>query len=43
MKRFVYAIKDLKVGFLTPTLEIADQVAIRNFAYSMNNVDYFAF
>lgn len=31
----LYAIKDEKVGFLTPILEENDNVAIRNFTYTL--------
>lgn len=37
MKKFVYAVRDNKVGFLTPTVEDADAIAIRAFAFSVNN------
>lgn len=37
MKKFVYCIKDEKVGFLTPILEDNDQVAIRNFTYALSD------
>ena len=31
----VYAMRDIKVGFTPPTLDISDDAAIRGFAYSM--------
>lgn len=37
MKKYVYAVRDNKVGFLTPTVEDADAIAIRAFAFSVNN------
>lgn len=33
----VYSIKDSKVGYLTPTFEVNDQVAMRNFAHAVKN------
>lgn len=30
----VYAIRDVKSGFLQPTVELNDQVALRNFAHA---------
>lgn len=32
MKFFVYAVRDVLTGFMTPTLEQNDAVALRNFA-----------
>lgn len=31
----VYAIRDVKTGFLTPTFEVNDQVAVRNFSHAV--------
>ena len=36
MKYGVYAIKDVKTGFLQPTVEMNDKVAIRNFAFAVH-------
>lgn len=33
----VYAIRDAKAGFLSPTFETADAIAIRNFAHAVIN------
>lgn len=33
----VYAIRDVKVGFLTPTVEQNERVAIRNFSHAVVN------
>lgn len=37
MKYSVYSIKDLKTGFLPPTVEMNDQSAIRNFEHACSN------
>lgn len=37
MKYEVYCMKDLKVGYLTPTFDVNEMVAIRNFSYAVNN------
>lgn len=36
MKFLVYAMKDTKSGFLTPTFELNDSIAIRNFRLAMS-------
>lgn len=35
----IFAIKDTKVGFMNPTVEANQNVAIRNFSYAMNVKD----
>lgn len=37
MKYGVYCILDLKSGWLSPTVDINDQVALRNFAYAVQH------
>lgn len=37
----VYAIRDLKSGFMSPTVEVNDQVAIRNFSYAVLHNEMF--
>lgn len=39
MKFGVYSIRDSKTGFLSPTFEVNDQVAMRNFAHAVSNSD----
>lgn len=39
MKFNVYAIRDIKTGFLSPTFEQNDAVASRNFAHAVMNSD----
>lgn len=39
MKYNVYSIRDAKTGFLTPTIDINDDSAIRNFQHACTNVD----
>lgn len=34
MKMRMYSIRDVKSGFLSPTLEMADEIAIRNFEHA---------
>lgn len=34
---YVYAIRDAKAGFLSPTFETADAIAIRNFSHAVIN------
>ncbi len=34
MKMKMYSIRDVKSGFLSPTLEMADEIAIRNFEHA---------
>lgn len=33
----VYAMRDVHTGFLTPTFELNDQVALRNFVHAVTN------
>lgn len=33
----IYAIRDVKAGFLSPTFESADAIAIRNFSHAVIN------
>lgn len=35
----VYAIRDVKTGFMTPTFDQNDQTAIRNFSHAVVNSD----
>lgn len=35
MKFNVYSIRDIKTGFLSPTFEINDAVAVRNFSHAV--------
>lgn len=35
----VYVVRDLKTGFMTPTFDINDQAAIRNFKYAVGKTD----
>lgn len=35
----IYSIRDLRTGFLTPTYDINDAVAARNFAHAVMNSD----
>lgn len=37
----VYAIRDVKSGFMTPTVEVNNEVAIRNFAYAVLHNEMF--
>lgn len=39
MKISVYSIRDEKVGFLNPTFEQNDEVAMRNFVHAVQNSD----
>lgn len=39
MKYGVYVVKDHKTEFLTPTFDINDESAIRNFSYAINNTN----
>lgn len=43
MKFGVYAIRDVHTGFLTPTFEVNDAVAMRNFNHAVNNADSILF
>lgn len=35
----VYAIRDVHTGFMTPTVDVNDQAAIRNFSHAVINSD----
>ncbi|UPW41655.1 nonstructural protein [Peromfec virus RodF8_29] len=35
----VYAMRDARIGFLSPTIEINDDVAIRNFYHAVTHSD----
>lgn len=35
----VYSIRDVKSGFMTPTVEVNDAIALRNFAHAVQNTD----
>ena len=35
MKFGVYSIRDIKTGFMAPTIEVNDQVAMRNFSHAI--------
>lgn len=35
----IYSIKDEKTGFLTPTIDVNDDSALRNFQYACMNAD----
>lgn len=35
MKCYVYSVRDVRTGFLTPTVEVSDQVAKRNFEHAI--------
>lgn len=39
MKYGVYAIRDVYTGFLTPTIEINDLVALRNFEHACSHTE----
>lgn len=39
----VYAIRDVKTGFMTPTIEVNDDTAIRNFSHAVVNSDNILF
>lgn len=39
----VYSIRDVKTGFLSPTFEVNDQVAKRNFEYAVLNSEHSLF
>lgn len=39
----VYAIRDVKTGFMTPTIESNDAAAIRNFSHAVVNSDSILF
>lgn len=43
MKLKVYAIRDAYTGFLSPTFELNDLVAQRNFEHACNNTDSLLF
>lgn len=40
MKLNVYVMKDNKVGFMQPTFDQTDAIAIRNFKYAITNNDF---
>lgn len=35
----VYSIRDIKTGFMTPTIEVNDDAAARNFYHAVSNSD----
>lgn len=35
----VYCMRDVKTGFMTPSFDLNDQVAIRNFSHAVVNAD----
>lgn len=35
----IYVVRDIKTTFLTPTFDMNDESAIRNFSYAINNTD----
>lgn len=39
MKVLIFAIKDELVGFMNPTFEQTEQVALRNFSFAINKAD----
>lgn len=39
MKFGVYSIRDVRSGFLTPTIEMSDTVAVRNFSHAVMKGD----
>lgn len=39
MKYGIYVVRDAKTEFLTPTFDINDESAIRNFSYAINNTN----
>lgn len=39
MKYGVYVIRDVETGYLTPTIDVNDNSAKRNFAFAMNRPD----
>lgn len=43
MKIGVYSMRDQLSGFLTPTFELNDQIAIRNFSYAIKKPDTLLF
>lgn len=43
MKYGVYAMRDVKVGFLTPSVDVNDESAIRNFTHAVVNSDSILF
>lgn len=43
MKFNAYSIRDSKTGFLQPTFEVNDQVAMRNFSHAVQNSDSILF
>lgn len=43
MKKNLYAIKDVKVGFLSPMIDTNNETAIRSFEYACKNNDMMFF
>lgn len=41
MKKIITVMKDDKVGFMTPTVDINKETAIRNFKYCINQQEYY--
>lgn len=39
----VYSIRDVKTGFMTPTIEVNDEAAVRNFSHAVVNSDSILF
>lgn len=39
MKQKVYSIRDLKAGFWPPQIQVNDEIAKRNFAFTVTNND----
>ncbi len=37
MKFYVYSIRDVRTGFLSPSIEVSDQVAKRNFEHAVSH------
>lgn len=35
----LYAMRDVKTGFMTPAMDVNDQAAIRNFCHTIANAD----
>ncbi|UPW40959.1 nonstructural protein [Sigmofec virus UA08Rod_5936] len=33
----LYAVRDVKTGFMTPTMDVNDQTAVRNFFHAVRN------
>lgn len=43
MKLGIYSMRDQLSGFMTPTFELNDQIAIRNFSYAIKKPDTLLF